>query len=120
MLTALLTFQDASDSYHESPQDSNATTPLSAPPPAVPPKPKRKTGVERIAEIQVARGEVNEVLIDDECSYNDYAQYCARLLQVGLALLVATQNNELDPRMKRCCLYRYGLQMHPKFLKCCK
>ncbi|OJA11972.1 hypothetical protein AZE42_07236 [Rhizopogon vesiculosus] len=89
ILTALLTFQDASDAYHESPQNSNATTPPSASPPAVPPKPKRKTGVERVAEIQAARGEFNEVLIVDECSYKDYAQYCARLLQDEAMLFIS-------------------------------
>jgi hypothetical protein len=119
-LAALLTFQDASDSYHESPKDSNATTPPSSSPPAVPPKPTRKTGVERIAEIQAGRGEVNEVLIVDECSYKDYAQYCARLLQVWLVFPVAEQNNELDSRTKRCYLFPYALQLHRKFLKYCK
>lgn len=59
-------------------------TPPSTSPPTVPPKPTRKTGVERVAEIQAGRGEVNEVLIADECSYKDYAQYSAQLLQVRL------------------------------------
>lgn len=94
ILTALLTFQDASDTYHEPSNDGNATTSAlksltgrkasGGTPPVPPPKPAPKKGVERVAEMQAStgRGEVNEVFIVDECSFKDYAQYCARMLQV--------------------------------------
>lgn len=143
ILTALLTFQDASDSYHESSNDSNATSPPAvlaattsalksftarkvsgtSSPPVPPPKPAPKTGVERVAEIQAStgRGEVNEVFIVDECSIKDYAKYCARMLQVRWPCLrKQRQNDKLDFRTKPCCLYPYALQAQPRFLKCCK
>jgi hypothetical protein len=97
ILTALLTFQDASDTYHEPSSDGNATTSAlkslttrkasGGTPPVPPPKPAPKKGVERVAEMQAStgRGEVNEVFIVDECSFKDYAQYCARMLQVRRA-----------------------------------
>ncbi|KAG0705609.1 hypothetical protein DFH29DRAFT_872952 [Suillus ampliporus] len=115
ILTALLTFQDASDSYHESPHDSNATTPPVATtsvlkgfaemttrkvsggptssPPVPPPKPAPKTGVRRIAEIQASRGEANEVLIVDECPFEDYAQYCARMLKDEAMLFISIRSS---------------------------
>ncbi|KAG1764034.1 hypothetical protein EDD22DRAFT_979169 [Suillus occidentalis] len=91
ILTALLTFQDASDSYHEPSNDSNTTTSArksltarkasGGTAPVPPPKLAPKKGVERVAEIQAStgRGEANEVFIVDECSFKDYAQYCARM-----------------------------------------
>lgn len=51
-------------------------------PPPTPPKPERKTGVERIVEMQAVKGEYNEIIISDEGSVGDYAQYCNKLLQV--------------------------------------
>lgn len=118
ILTALLTFQDASDSFHESPNDSNPTSPPAvlaattsalksftdmtarkvsggptSSPPVPPPKPAPKTGVERVAEIQASRGEVNEVLIVDECSFKDYAQYCARMLQDEAMLFISIRSS---------------------------
>ncbi|KAG2121883.1 hypothetical protein DEU56DRAFT_91134 [Suillus clintonianus] len=118
ILAALLTFQDASDTYHESPGDSNsASTPAvlaattsalksftdmtarkvsggsTSSPPVPPPKPAPKTGVARIAEIQASRGEVNEVLITDECSSKDYAQYCARMLQDEAMLFISIRSS---------------------------
>ncbi|KAG2103679.1 hypothetical protein BD769DRAFT_1506289 [Suillus cothurnatus] len=118
ILTALLTFQDASNSYHEPPNESNATSPpvalaattsalksitemtarkaSGAPtssPPVVPPKPTPKTGVERVAEIQAFRGEVNEVLIVDECSFKDYARYCARMLHDEAMLFISIRSS---------------------------
>lgn len=107
ILTALLTFQDASDQYHEPSNDSNATTSAlksltarkvsggSTPsPPVPPPKPAPKKGVERVAEIQAStgRGEVNEVFIVDECSFKDYAQYCARMLQDEAMLFISIRS----------------------------
>jgi hypothetical protein len=93
ILTALLTFQDSSDAYHppreESPSSNSSILPVlgsrktSEGLPLRPPKPAPKTGVERIAEMQALRKEVNEVTVDDEGSVNDYARYCANLLQVG-------------------------------------
>lgn len=119
ILTALLTFQDVSDSYHDSPNESNAMSPPAAlaattsalksftemtarkvsggptsSPPVVPPKPTPKTGVERVAEIQASRGEVNEVLIVDECSAKDYAQYCARMLRDEAMLFISIRSSD--------------------------
>ncbi|KAG2142921.1 uncharacterized protein EDB93DRAFT_1088609 [Suillus bovinus] len=114
ILTALLTFQDASDTYHQSPNDNNATPAVpttsalkcftettarkmsgGSSPPVPPPKPAQKTGVERVAEIQAStgRGEVNEVLIVDECSFKDYARYCARMLQDEAMLFISIRSS---------------------------
>jgi hypothetical protein len=92
ILTALLTFQDVSDAYHAPREESSISgnsiipaigmrkTSEGAPPP--PPKPAPKTGIDRIAEMQALRREVNEVSVEDEGGVNDYAQYCANLLEV--------------------------------------
>lgn len=112
ILTALLTFQDASDSYHEAPNDSNATSAATTSalkgftemtarkvsggrtysPPVPPPKPGPKKGVEGVAEIQASRGEVNEVLIVDECSAKDYARYCARMLHDEAMMFISIRS----------------------------
>uniref|UniRef100_A0A0W0F569 Inhibitor of growth protein N-terminal histone-binding domain-containing protein n=1 Tax=Moniliophthora roreri TaxID=221103 RepID=A0A0W0F569_MONRR len=92
ILTALLTFQDSNDAYHSSKDNSKASTPvvltpptaLSPSPPPLPPKPDPETGVNRIAEMQAVRGELNEVTVEDEGSIDDYANYCWGLLQVSL------------------------------------
>lgn len=57
-------------------------------PPPTPPKPARKTGVERIVEMQAVKGEYNEIIISDEGSVGEYAQYCNKLLQVCWVSLV--------------------------------
>lgn len=112
MLTALLTFQDANETYHTPSTEANpptSTSPLSTlaslgmgrktsgdittrkasassasdtSPPLPPPRPAPKAGVDRIAEMQAIRGEFNEITVEDEGSIEDYAQYCWTLLQV--------------------------------------
>ena len=92
ILTALLTFQDSSDVYHGSREENSPSSPSTLPAlgtrktsegaPLPPPKPAPKTGVDRIAEMQAMRREVNEVSVEDEGNVDDYAQYCANLLQV--------------------------------------
>ena len=59
-------------------------------PPAVPPRPAPRTGVERVAEMHAVRnavgeGDVNEVEVWEECDVMDYAQYAERLLNVSAA-----------------------------------
>lgn len=106
ILTALLTFQDFNEptssegtskgtKVPDAPAAAAATTAAnisaytpSTPaielmPPPPPPKPAPKTGVDRIAEIQALRDEVNEVMVEDEGAVPDYAQYCHILLQVS-------------------------------------
>ena len=131
ILTALLTFQDSSDVYHtprEGSPTSNSMLPVlgsrktSEGPPLRPPKPAPKTGVERIAEMQALRREVNEVTVDDEGSVNDYAQYCVNLLQVGnLCRDFVCQSTELSfTRTKPCFLSRFAhllLPTSPRFFK---
>jgi hypothetical protein len=92
VLTALLTFSDSNDTSHlaetAAPSKSMSRTTSFAPPtkndlpPPTPPKPARKTGLERIVEMQTVKGEYNEIIINDEGSVGDYAQYCNKLLQV--------------------------------------
>lgn len=89
LLTALLTFQDANDTYHGR-EDSASSPPVTnrkasdpLPAPIKPPKPAPKTGVERIKEIQAARGEFNEIVVEDEGSAKDYARHCIELLSVS-------------------------------------
>ncbi|KAK7060808.1 hypothetical protein VNI00_000541 [Paramarasmius palmivorus] len=114
ILTALLTFQDSNDAYH-SPKDnasssktSASTTPvvlspptaLSPSPPPIPPKPDPETGVNRIAELQAARGELNEVTVEDEGSVDDYASYCWGLLQDDAMLFVMVKSDTKEQVQK--------------------
>jgi hypothetical protein len=98
LLTALLTFQDANEAYHTPEASTSSTNPLARassamlgtkadPPPAPPPKPAPKTGVERIAEMQVIKGEYNEIIVNAEGNVQEYAEYCNKLLQVRTDLL---------------------------------
>lgn len=55
--------------------------------PMLPPRPERRTGVERIAEMHALRaaqgeGEANEVEVAEEGRVEDYALYAEKLLQV--------------------------------------
>ena len=68
--------------------DGEALLPT-APPPPLPPKPAPRTGVDRVAEVHTIRaaqgeGMVNEVLVDEEGTVEDYAEYAERLLKVRL------------------------------------
>ncbi|GLB41766.1 hypothetical protein LshimejAT787_1003660 [Lyophyllum shimeji] len=102
ILTALLTFQDANETYH-APQDASQSPTLgrkaSATPdasttraPQPPPKPAPKTGVERIAELQATQGEYNEVMVGDEGHVDHYAEYCTRLLEDDAMLFVTVKS----------------------------
>lgn len=102
ILTSLLTFSDANESYHAAPAlpasstraapaSDNAKPSLSEAPPKPPPKPAPKTGIDRIAELQAIRGEYNEVTIEDEGSVQDYAHYCSNLLNVCSGVFPAPQ-----------------------------
>ncbi|KAF8740761.1 hypothetical protein AX14_007398 [Amanita brunnescens Koide BX004] len=113
ILTALLTFQDFNEPTTEAAAKAQkvpdvvvaaastnpATTTVAnipayaAPvvellPPPPPPKPAPKAGVDRIAEMHAVRGEVNEVLVEDEGVVPDYAQYCYNLLQDDAMLFI--------------------------------
>ena len=98
VLTALLTFQDnneaqrhpdpitslppSSSPLSKSPSPSRISRTLSDMPPAPPPKPAPKTGVDGIAETQAMKGDYNEIIIGVEGDVHDYAEYCNNLLQV--------------------------------------
>lgn len=93
ILAALLSFQDSSDVHHGSRDEGSPTSSIlpalgtrreSDGAPIPPPRPAPRMGLDRVAEIQAMRREVNEVAVEDECAVNDYAQYCANLLQVSL------------------------------------
>ncbi|KAL1676578.1 hypothetical protein EV122DRAFT_215974 [Schizophyllum commune] len=102
ILTALLTFQDANDAYHAAPptpsRQSSGPTPTepaaAAPPPPPPPRPEPKSGVDRIAELQAIRGELNEVTVEDEGSFEDYARYSANLLADEAMLFITIRSSE--------------------------
>jgi hypothetical protein len=130
ILTALMTFQDANDVYHTpegsssavprrgSSKDNVPTTSTVGPAPAPPPKPPKKLGIDRIAEIQALRGQFNEVTVEDEGSIEDYAQYCANLFQVGLVNLYAnaeTQRSQDD--MLFVTVLSAGADQVPKVLQ---
>jgi hypothetical protein len=104
MLTALMTFNDSNDTFHDpsqaaspaaqTPTMSRRTSVIPMPsigfgtrgqdaPPPPPPKPAPKTGIDRIAEIQAQNGDYNEVVVEEEGSVNDWASYCNKLLQVS-------------------------------------
>jgi hypothetical protein len=62
-------------------------------PPVLPPKPERKEGADRIAELHAIRGELNEVTVEAECSVEDYATYCWNLLQDDAMLFVMIKSH---------------------------
>lgn len=126
LLTALLTFHDLNDSYHKPlPEQTSAITEASlprqasgsAPPP--PPKPAPKTGVDRIAEMHAVRGEVNDILVEDEGQVSDYAQYAMNLLEVRSACpcwrlvppRLLSPDFYTNPRTKQCFSSPYT---HPR------
>ncbi|KAI0334629.1 hypothetical protein GY45DRAFT_1426956 [Cubamyces sp. BRFM 1775] len=125
ILTALLTFQDLNETYHTprsdtspsaSPSESTATlaaassaglvsrlglsrqpSSVAAPPPAVPPRPAPRTGIDRVAELHAIRiaqgeGDANEIEVGEECGIDDYAQYAERLLQDEAMLFVTVRS----------------------------
>lgn len=98
MLTALLTFQDTSDSFHGSTSESSSpiagtvrrrgsATALSPPLADRPPPATSKSGVNQIARLQAMSGEVNDVKVSNEGTVEEYAQYCWNLLQVSVLIL---------------------------------
>ncbi|KAK7466359.1 hypothetical protein VKT23_005086 [Stygiomarasmius scandens] len=102
ILTALFIFQDANEFAHLSKEEKrkNSSSSLissspsqSPPPPPLPSKPEPKTGVDRIAEMQAIRGEVNEVTVEEEGDVSDYASYCWNLLQDDAMLFVIIRSN---------------------------
>ena len=95
LLAALLTFQDSSDEYHTPHAEATPTTnPFnrmlgarqasgSGPAPTIPPKPAPRTGIDRVAELHAIRGDsVNEITVEEEIAFGDWALYCDKLLQV--------------------------------------
>ena len=88
ILSALLSFQDYSDEVHTNstpllgmPVLKGPKSPEEPPSPEVPPKPKRP-GAEEIAAMQT--GVLGEVTVAEDGSIEDYAQYCANLLEVRI------------------------------------
>jgi len=83
ILTALFTFSDLNESYHAASEGRPGyprQTSSGAPP--VPPRPEPRVGVERIAEMQAYKGEVNELVVEDEGEIKDYAAHGWNLLKV--------------------------------------
>ncbi|KAL5531483.1 hypothetical protein ACEPAG_4360 [Sanghuangporus baumii] len=100
ILSALLTFQDYSDEVHANtppllgaPVAKAPKSPEEPPPPEVPPKPK-KSGAEKIAEMQT--GVLGEVRIEEDGPVEDYAQYCANLLEGDNMLFVVLRSASSD------------------------
>lgn len=109
ILTALLTFQDTNEAYHNTTPSNEASTPVvSRPsffgigrrtsdaqgqdtpptPPALPPKPAPRVGVQKIAEVHAVHaaqgeGEANEVEVGDDGTVEEYAEYAEGLLRVS-------------------------------------
>ncbi|KZV65112.1 hypothetical protein PENSPDRAFT_587366 [Peniophora sp. CONT] len=100
ILTALLTFHDLNAAFNAVPPPPyTALPPESSPapvPPTPPPKPQPKTGMDRIAEIQAARGEINEVTVVDEGSVEDYAAYGAQLLADDAMLFISVRSDAAE------------------------
>ncbi|KAI0763834.1 hypothetical protein BD413DRAFT_202538 [Trametes elegans] len=121
ILTALLTFQDMNETYHtpspSTPTETAATLApgtspglagrlglsrqpsqiLSNAPPAIPPKPAPRVGVERVAEMHAVRaaqgeGDANEIEVSEECAADDYAAYAERLLEDEAMLFITVRS----------------------------
>jgi len=125
LLTALLTFQDANEAHHSPEAGSSSTNPLgrassamlgskspsAETPPAPPPKPAPKTGIDRIAEMQAIKGEYNEIIVNAEGNIQEYAEYCNKLLQVRTAYFVSFLTL---PKICRMMLCSSSLSSHRK------
>ena len=86
LLTALFTFSDLNESYHATSEGRPAQPrQMSSGAPPVPPRPEPRVGVERIAEMQAYKGEVNELVVEDEGEIEDYAGHGWNLLKVRRA-----------------------------------
>ncbi|TFK52060.1 hypothetical protein OE88DRAFT_1658838 [Heliocybe sulcata] len=117
ILTALLTFGDANETHlpgdepppYTDPITSSSSVPTLAnnanpkeasgyldKPPTPPPKPAPKTGVDRIAEMQAERDEINEVTVEDEGLCADYAQYCYNLIEDEAMLFITVRSADPD------------------------
>lgn len=100
ILTALLTFHDLNAAFNAVPPPPYSPLPPSTSPapelPPPPPKPEPKTGMNRIAEIQAARGEINEVTVVDEGSVEDYAAYGAQLLADDAMLFISVRSDSVE------------------------
>ena len=83
LLTALFTFSDLNESYHTSDGRPSQPRRESSGAPPVPPRPEPRVGVERIAEMQAYKGEVNELVVEDEGEIEDYAGHGWNLLKVS-------------------------------------
>lgn len=83
LLTALFTFSDLNEGHHAA-SDGRPGNPrqTSSGAPPVPPRPEPRVGVERIAEMQAYKGEVNELVVEDEGEIEDYAAHGWNLLKV--------------------------------------
>lgn len=67
--------------------NSAGNTPLSTPP-ALPPKPAPKGGLDKIAETQAVRvargeGEANEIEVGEDATVEDYAKHTEGMLRVS-------------------------------------
>ncbi len=135
ILTALLTFSDLNETYH-----GPATTPPvgaaltsapstpSGPPPALPPKPEPRKGVDRVAEMHAVcaaqgEGEANEIMVWEECDIDDYAQYAERLLNVS-TLVARCRWLEPNPcvrlRTRRCYSSPSAPRQQRKYQRYCE
>jgi len=110
VLTALLTFQDNNEAQRhpdptpslppssrplsKSPSPARISRTLSDMPPAPPPKPAPRKGVDGIAEMQAMKGDYNEIIIGDEGDVHDYAEYCNNLLQDDAMLFITLKSDE--------------------------
>jgi hypothetical protein len=122
ILTTLLTFQDLNPMNNApfEPVVLSHPEPLEVPP-APPPRPAPKTGIDRIAEMHALRYEPNEVTVNEEGSVEDYGEYAEGLLAVRCTwtLWVNYLMTSRD-RMTRCCSSLFVPPRLPMYQECCK
>lgn len=97
ILTALFTFSDLNESYHAATEGRPGLPRLISPgAPPVPPKPEPRVGIERIAEMQAFKGEVNELAVEDEGEVEDYAGHGWNLLQDEAMLFISVRSTSAE------------------------
>ncbi|KAI9509788.1 hypothetical protein F5148DRAFT_1185190 [Russula earlei] len=92
ILTTLLTLQDLNSANHGPSDPFILSPPVHAEAPPPPPRPVPKTGIDRVAEMHAIHYEPNEVIVNEECSVENYGEYAEGLLADDAMLFITIRS----------------------------